>query len=197
MLRKNILSNNTNLNNYLYTKGFEYSLDGENYIGEYHLVNNKPFVGPIPKEGSLELTRYYEDQSTYTYDKIKAFKDLIRYYKEPIPKIIRPTQLDYTNGYITRFFFEKAFNVDKYPIEVDSQQYTQYNTRVGVNGGLYIKAEMYWKLIGPLYNVYDKKGMLIEMGIYEHNALEVEKISEIIPSISYVIKNYIEFARPR
>ncbi len=197
MLRKNILSNNNNLNNYLYTKGFEYSLDGKNYIGEYHLENGRAFTGPIQKDDSVALTKYYKDQNTYTYDKIKQFKNLVRYYNEPRPIIIRPTQVDYNSGYVTRFFFEKAFNVDKYPIEVDSQQYEQYNTRVGANGGLYIREKMRWKLTGPLYNVHDKKGMLLEMGIYEHNALEVEKISQVIPNVSYVIKNYIEFARPR
>jgi len=43
----------------------------------------------------------------------------------------------------------------------------------------------------------DTKGNLIERGIYEHNALEVEKGARQIPNLSYIIKNYIEFARPR
>jgi len=197
MIKKNKLANNTNADKYLYTKGREYSLDGINYIGEYHLVDGKPETGPIPDNQSKPLTKFYPDQVVYNYDRIKQFKNLVTEFVEPKPIIIKPMDIDYDLGYIDRFFVEKSINVEKYPTEIDNKQYQKYNTAKNINGGLYLVVILKWKLTGPLRDRRDGKGNLIERGIYEHNALEVEKGSRQIPNISYLIKNYIEFARPR
>ena len=41
-----------NSNNYLYTKGGEFSLDGLNYIGEYHYQEVLARTGPIEETSS-------------------------------------------------------------------------------------------------------------------------------------------------
>jgi len=197
MIKKNKLANSTNANKYLYTKGGEFSLDGINYIGEYHLVGIKPQTGPVPDKQSKSLTKYYADLVVYNYDRIKQFKKLVTEFIEPKPIIIKPIDIDYDLGYINRFFVEKAINVEKYPTEIDDKQHQKYNTANNINGGLYLMVILNWKLTGSLRDRRDAKGNLIERGIYEHNALEVEKGSRQIPNLSYVIKNYIEFARPR
>jgi hypothetical protein len=168
-----------------------------NYIGEYHLDDGKPQTGPIPNKQSKTLTKYYPDPVVYNYDRIKQFKNLVTEFIEPKPIIIKPIELDYDTGYVDRFFVEKAINVEKYPTEVDNKQFQKYNTVKNINGGLYLMVILNWKLTGSLRDRRDAKGNLIERGIYEHNALEVEKGSRQIPNLSYVIKNYIEFARPR
>ena len=197
MVKKNKLANRVNADNYLYTKGREFSLDGTNYIGEYHLVGGKPKTGPIPSNEAKVLTKYYPDLVVYNYDRIKEFKNLVTEFIEPKPIIIKPTDLDYELGYIDRFFVEKSINVEKYPTEIDNLQYQKYNTTQNINGGLYLIVILKWKLTGSLRDRRDTKGNLIERGIYEHNALEVEKGARQIPNLSYIIKNYIEFARPR
>jgi len=197
MAKKNTLANKANANNYLYTKGKEFSLDGINYIGEYHLVDGKPKTGPVADNQAKSLTKYYPDLVVYNYDRIKQFKNLVTDYTEPNPIIIEPTDLDYDLGYIDRFFVEKSINVEKYPTEIDNKQYQKYNTAENINGGLYLVVILKWKLTGSLRDRRDAKGNLIERGIYEHNALEVEKGSRQIPNLNYIIKNYIEFARPR
>jgi hypothetical protein len=197
MAKKNKLANSTNADKYLYTKGSIFSLDGKNYIGEYHLDDGKPRTGPIPDKQSKLLTKYYPDPEVYNYDRIKQFKNLVTEFTEPKPIIIKPTELSYEIGYIDRFFVEKAINVERYPTEIDNLQYQKYNTTQNINGGLYLVVILNWKLTGPLRDRRDAKGNLIERGIYEHNALEVEKGSRQIPNLSYIIKNYIEFALPR
>ena len=197
MIKKNKLANSTNKDKYLYTKGREFSLEGKNYIGEYHLVDGKPGTGPVPDNQSKPLTKFYSDQQVYRYDYIKQFKNLVTEFIEPKPIIIKPTELDYDSSYVDRFFVEKSMAVEKYPTEIDNKQYQKYNTVENINGGLYLLVVLRWKLTGPLRDRRDAKGNLIERGIYEHNALEVEKGARQIPNISYIIKNYIEFARPR
>lgn len=196
MVRYNSYTNVRKPDTHLYTKGFEYSLDGNNYIGEYHLLNQEPYTEPTHTANSQKLTKYYEDVDAYTYDKLKAFKNLITDYTEPRPYILRSQQLDYDAGYVTRYFVEKAFGSGRYPIEIDYLQYQSYNKPKNINGGLYNLVGLNWKLTGPLNNVYNKNGVILELGIYEHNALQVEYASKTIPNISYIIKNYIEFARP-
>jgi len=151
MTKINPLAGISRADTYLYTKGLEYSLDGNNYIGD----------------------------------------------TEPKPYIVRSELLDYKAGYLLRYFVEKAFGSDRYPMEIDTLQAQKYNKPNNINGGLYNLATITWKLTGPLNNRYDDKGMILEMGIYEYNALQVERAAQAIPNISYVIKNYIEFARPR
>jgi hypothetical protein len=197
MIRKSSFVNASRPDTYLYTKGREFSLNGENYIGEYHLLNKEPYTEPIHSRTSQKLTKYYDDGDVYLYDKLKNFTDLITEYVEPIPYVLRIEQLDYDAGYATRFFVEKAFGTNRYPMEIDYLQSQKYNKPKSINGGLYNLVAINWKLTGPLNNVFDKKGMLLELGIYEHNALQVENAAQIIPNISYAIKNYIQFARPR
>ena len=197
MAKKNTLANKANADNYLYTKGREFSLEGINHIGEYHLVDSKPKTGPVPSNEAMALTKYYPDPVVYNYDRIRQFKNLVTDFTEPKPIIIKPTELDYQIGYVDRFFVEKAINVEKYPTQIDNLQYQKYNTTQNINGGLYLLVILRWKLTGPLRDRRDAKGNLIERGIYEHNALEVERGSRQIPNLNYIIKNYIEFALPR
>jgi len=197
MAKKNPLSNASRPETYLYTKGGEFSLQGENYVGEYHFLDKKPYTEPTHSNTSQQLTKFYTDKRLYIYDHLKDFKNLIDEYKEPIPIRIRVELLDYSAGYVQRHFVEKAFGSDRYPIEIDFVQAQNYNKPKSINGGLYNLATINWKLTGPLNNRYDDRGMLLEKGIQEHNALEVERISPKITNISYVIKNFIEFARPR
>jgi hypothetical protein len=193
---KNQYTNARRPDTHLYTKGFQYSLDGKNYIGEYHLLNQEPYTEPTHTRTSQKLTKYYDDQDVYVYDKIKKFTNLVTDYIEPKPYILKSQQLDYNSGYVVRYFVEKAFGSDRYPIEIDYLQHQSYNKPKSINGGLYNRVKLNWKLTGPLNNVYTKSGMISQIGIYEHNALQVEYASKTIPNISYVIKNYIEFARP-
>ena len=197
MARKSSLVNASRPDTYLYTKGREFSLNGENYVGEYHLLNKEPYTEPIHSRTSQKLRKFYEDSDVYLYDKLKNFTDLITKYVEPSPYILRIEQLDYDAGYVTRFFVEKAFGSNRYPMEIDYLQSQRYNKPKSINGGLYNLVAINWKITGPLNNVYNNRGLILELGIYEHNALQVERAAQTIPNINYTIKNYIEFARPR
>lgn len=181
LVNKYSLANNTGT--YLYTKGGEYSLDGKNYIGEYHMEGTIAKTGPVASASSQVLQRFYTISEHYTYDKNFNFKVPVLGFVEPAPYLYRPANQSYSAGVDTRFFVEKSDDDASYAIEVDSQQYKTINKRGGIDGGLYRHATIQWQLVGR------------RSDIIEHNQLEIQKVVGILPSIEYAIRNYLEFAR--
>lgn len=176
---------------YLYTKGYEYSLNGKNYIGEYHISGKQAATGPTPGPQAIPLRKYYSNPDLYEYDKARKFAERIRVV--PDQWVFKPTDTNYESGYITRFFVERSGLAESYPLEIDFQQAGRYGRDGGIDEGLYSLAKIKWLLVG-----YERsttiKGIPIE-GIYEHNLREVRKAMGIIPKLYEAIKNYTEGAR--
>ena len=115
---------------FLYTKGFQYSLDGENYIGEYHLQGDKAYTGPEKTATSRLLRKYYSDALVYAYDRCRGFPKRDRI--EPNQIVWLPLETNYKTGYAIRYFVERAGKYEGYPIEIDDEQKSKY----GKDGGI-------------------------------------------------------------
>lgn len=176
---------------YRYTKGYEYSLNGVNYIGEYHMLGQVAKTGPIETPSSLMLTKYYGNQDLYEYDKARGFPKRVRNIPNQI--VWTPKASDYKIGYATRYFVERIGNMEGYPLEIDARQSDQYGKDGGIDEGVYGLAKVKWKLIGPERTVV-VNNQVIE-GIYEHNQNEVIRQTRIIPNIESAIKSYTEYAQ--
>lgn len=168
---------------YLYTKGLEFSLNGLNYIGEYHLIGGVPKTGPIPSDKSEELHRAYQNPDHYTYDKVFNFKVPTRNFIEPKPYIYKPDEQDYIVGSDARYFIEKVDDELSFAIEIDQKQYRSIGRPGGIDGGLYLSAAINWKLTGKRED------------IIKQNEDALYLASKKIPSINYAVKNFLEFAR--
>ncbi len=177
---------------YLYTKGGEYSLDGKNYIGEYHLSSDVPKTGPIPDPSSKLLRKYYKDPLLYQYDRAREFEERIRI--EPNQVVFFPKDSDYQVGYALRYFVERSAGYDGYPIEIDRDQYIEYGKSGGIDEAAYNLVTIKWKLTGAERNIF-KDGQLLIKGIFESNQEEVYKNTRVIPTLPAAIKNFTEFAR--
>lgn len=177
---------------YLYTKGREFSLNGKNYIGEYHIAGNVFKTGPVPDPLSQLLRKYYDDEMVYDYDRARAFKQRVRIEPNQVPFFPRDT--DYVAGFAKRFFVERSGNYEGYPIEIDKIQQITYGKEGGIDEGAYSLAVLDWKLTGYERSIYKDGEVFIE-GIFEHNQLEVYKNTRIIPNLPVAIKSYTEFAR--
>lgn len=177
---------------YLYTKGKEYSLDGKEYIGEYHIAGDVARTGPIPDRSAQTLRKYYTDPILYDYDRARNFE--ARSAVEPNQSVIYPKESDYITGFIKRYFVERSAGYDGYPIEIDRTQYQSYGKVGGLDGASYNLAVITWKLTGPERNIY-KNDMLHAKGIFESNQEEVYKATRIIPTLPSAIRDYLEFAR--
>lgn len=181
-----------NKTQYLYTKGFEFSLDGANYIGEYNKQSNMYWTGPVKTSTSKKLTKYYGDPMLYAYDKARDFAERVRVIPNQI--VLIPTDRNYERGFIVRYFVERSGNFQSYPIEIDEQQASAFGTEGGIDEGLYSLAKIQWKLTGSERSYYLNPYTLIE-GIFEHNQRQVYESTRIIPNLMYAVKNYTEFAR--
>lgn len=170
-------------NVYLYTKGNEFSLDGIEYIGEYHYDGIVPKTGPIPLENSKILRRLYLNNNHYVYDSFFKFQIPVLDFVSPKPHLYKPKEQSYVSGYESRYFVEKIDDETSYAIEIDQVQYQNINKPRGIDGGLYLSAIVNWKLTGR------------QSDIIEHNKLEIYKATKKVPSVAYSIKNYLEFAR--
>lgn len=201
-------------NTTLYTKGYEYSLDGENYIGEYHVLDGQAFTGP-PKIGAQyrkPLTRYYDNQNTYIYDKLKDFNRIESTYKTPTYLKPQPTSGDYKRGYIVRYLLQYTLDRNQVPIEIGPAGNSIYGKKKGYDAGLYELLPIKWQISGPLYDqktlVTGQKQIVngqeivlkprehIVPGIVDSNKRTVATYQDKYPALLYAFKNYQEFAQP-
>lgn len=172
-----------NNNIYLYTKGKEYSLNGIEYIGEYHLDGNIAKVGPVVDPEALPLQRYYANKDHYIYDKQYNFNPKVLQFTLPVYFAYTPIEQAYLIGYDTRFFVEKINDDQSYAIEIDEKQFRNINKKGGIDGGIYAASAVQWQLTG-----YQKD-------ITINNELSLLQASVVTPSVQYAVKNYTEFAR--
>ena len=195
---------------YLYTKGGEYSLNGIEYVGEYHIENGVPKVGPIPmslendinrttavdsissnvrlskkdkpSEGGV-LRRLYANKDQYTYDSVKGFKVPVVDFVDPKPYIWKPNEAAYEATEGTRYFVEKINDEGSFAIEIDPEQYQLIGLPRGIDNGLYSFTSIRWKLVGS------------RDYITTFNQQQLYQAAYIVPSILYSVKNFTEYAR--
>lgn len=172
-----------NNNNYLYTKGYEFSLDGKNYIGEYHYEGTIAKTGPIKSDDSKPLRRFYNIQDHYLYDKSFNFEVKVLGYANPIPYLYKPREQVYISGYDSRYFVEKVDDENSYAIEIDQTQYQKIGKPGGIDSGLYLSAIVNWRFTG------------IREEVIKHNQIEIEKASRKLPSVIYAVRSFLEFTR--
>lgn len=177
---------------YLYTKGRQFSLDGQNYIGEYHKVGSNYKTGPVETPNSKLLTKYYNNPIIYEYDKSREFVERVRV--QPNQIVWAPIETNYQTGYATRYFVERIGQYEGYPIEIDQIQKARYGKDEGIDEGVYSLLTLQWKLTGPERSIY-KDGKLYAQGIYEYNQAQVILGTKIIPNLETAIKSYTEYAR--
>ena len=172
---------------YLYTKGGAFSLDGQNYVGEYHYDSGIAKTGPTityaPNiDTSKVLQRVYNNADHYAYDKIKNFNIPTLQFVNPRPIIYKPSNLGKLAGFEIRYFVQKRNIIDSFAVEIDIVQYTAAGKKGGIDLGLYAITTLYWKLDGT------------KNDITRHNEIEVFKGSQQLSNIAYAVKNYVDGA---
>lgn len=177
---------------YLYTKGGEYSLDGIEYIGEYHIDGKLAKTGPIRAASSQILRKYYSDPLLYQYDKCREFPERPRV--DPNQIVWAPTNTMYRTGFATRYFVERLGSYEGYPIEIDKDQAEMYGKDNGIDEGAYSLVKLPWKLTGPERSIMKNGETYIE-GIFEYNQRQVFLATRVIPNLRTAIRDYTEYAR--
>lgn len=193
---------------YLYTKGGEYSLEGVEYVGEYHIKEDTAYTGPEPVKASEDinkvgdpdiiqkefrsakslssgkiLRRIYADFDQYEYERLKQFAIKELDYLEPRPVLYKPKDAAYDAGEDSRYFVQKRNSNDSYPIEIDTNQWELIGQFRGIDPLIYSSVRVVWKLVGS----FDY--------IAQQNELALFRAQKEVPGVLYAVRSFTEFAR--
>jgi hypothetical protein len=194
----------------LATNGGEFLLNGVQYKGKYYLdYSGKPFSGPSPEIGPSEpLTKRPNYNSAPGLNNMNISdqqkKDIARKSEANITRIPgkpnsyypKPTEQDYTRGYVIRYFTKKE-NENGYIIEISQDEYNSIvNGTADYDISIYQTTQILWKLTGPLNNTRKSQYNVIP-GIIETNQRLTEQSNKtFIGMVDFIGGDYTKFARP-
>ncbi len=121
------------------------------------------------------------------------YKDLIKnkeIYSLQLPKTIVPipTLEDYDNGFIQRYFIQKANDSNGFAYEVSETEYEQYFINP-----YWSSQEMRWRITGPINPVYSDNGSITDKGVIESNKSSIAIASTKIKNIGLYLPNLLQF----
>ena len=188
----------------LLTTGNEWMfIDGTEYIGQYHSYTTGEIFSEVNfVDGkSRKLIPYVDVKSigvqspegmdlakNFHYNNIKSLD--IKKQTMPNRDIEAITDKDLKKGYMERYF---GYRYDDSCIELNKEKFNQIGSDDGLSGVVYKKLKLKWKLTGPIYDIKDNNGKIIESGVFDSNKRTVSFISEKHPSIKLKLLDYLEF----
>lgn len=110
------------------------------------------------------------------YDKIN--KNANYSYMQPIATITKPTDIDYQNGHVYRYFVQEANNISSPIYEIDNAQYGRFS-----GNALYRVVRIRWRLTGDIGSVI------------ESNKKSIMTVYEIMPNLKNYILNLTQFIK--
>ena len=107
-----------------------------------------------------------------------------------IPKTVIPipTEFDYDNGFIRRYFIQKTNDSNGFVFEVSEEVHDELR-----DNPFWKVADLKWRITGPKENVYNQKGELSDIGVELTNKQIINLTSKIIRNISLYLPNLLQF----
>lgn len=121
------------------------------------------------------------------------YKDLIKNKKIHslnIPKTIvpSPTDNDYANGSIERYFTQKTNDIYGFVYEVNAQTYNELKSNP-----YWITEKIKWRLSGPMDIVYTVDGKIKDKGVINSNKASIAEGQKIIKNLNLYLPNILQF----
>lgn len=121
------------------------------------------------------------------------YKDLIkdkRIYSLDIPKTIvpSPTDDDYSNGIIDRYFTQKVNDTNGFVYEINLNTYNELKLNP-----YWAIENIKWRLSGPLDSVYDENGKIIDKGVRNSNIASIAEGQKNIKNLNLYLINNLQF----
>ena len=91
-----------------------------------------------------------------------------------------PTESDYELGFIMRYFVRRANDLNGFIYEIDESTFEFY------------KNKPFW-LVGPLNEVYNDTGLLIDKGVINSNRATIAATSKTLKNIGLYLPNILQF----
>lgn len=112
-------------------------------------------------------------------------------YDVQIPKtfVPNPEDSDYSNGFIERYFIQKANDKNSFVFEIGST-----TARDIKNNPFWKLVTIKWRISGPLDIIKNEKtGIVIDNSVYNDNIKEISKAKKEIPNIGSYLINPLQF----
>lgn len=99
-----------------------------------------------------------------------------------------PTDKDYENGYLYRYFVQKTNDKQAPIFEINQKTYIRLS-----NVEEYITVALRWRIKGPTQPVYDDVGNILDFGVEESNKRVLDLNKKRMPGIIKRLTNYLQF----
>jgi hypothetical protein len=111
-------------------------------------------------------------------------------YSLDFPKTIVPTpsDTDYENGFIERYFTQKVNDKNSYVFEIDKEVYFDL-----FENPYWVSEIMKWRITGPITPVYNIDGILTDKGVIESNNASISIISQKVKNVKLYLPNILQF----
>jgi len=121
------------------------------------------------------------------------YKDIaknIENFTLQIPKTVIPipTEFDYDNGFIRRYFIQKTNDSNGFVFEVSEEVHDELR-----DNPFWKVADLKWRITGPKQTVYNQKGELSDIGVEITNKEIINLTSNTIKNISLYLPNLLQF----
>jgi hypothetical protein len=121
------------------------------------------------------------------------YKDIaknIENFTLQIPKTVIPipTEFDYDNGFIRRYFIQKTNDSNGFVFEVSEEVHDELR-----DNPFWKLADLKWRITGPKETVYNQKGELSDIGVEITNKQIINLTSKTIRNISLYLPNLLQF----
>jgi hypothetical protein len=123
---------------------------------------------------------------------IQRYKDISKK-----PKIVRYdvathipnlTDVDYSRGYINRYFVQQLNDKGSPIYEVTNKFYTYYRSVPQ-----FTAVSLRWRVTGPNEQEYDKTGTIIDKSVSESNRIAIKLVAFEIPNLKLYLPNLLQF----
>ena len=107
-----------------------------------------------------------------------------------IPKTVIPipTEFDYDNGFIRRYFIQKTNDSNGFVFEVSLEVHDELR-----DNPFWKVADLKWRISGPKETVYNKMGELSDVGVEMTNKQIINLTSKKIKNIGLYLPNLLQF----
>lgn len=111
-------------------------------------------------------------------------------YSLDFPKTIVPipSDTDYENGFIERYFTQKVNDKNSYVFEIDKEEYSNL-----FENPYWVSEIMKWRITGPITPVYNIDGILTDKGVIESNNASISIISQKVKNVKLYLPNILQF----
>lgn len=125
----------------------------------------------------------------------KRYKELTRNKADELnisvsAHIPKPTEADYTKGYITRYFTQKTNDLNSPIFEISESEFARLRNSI-----VYVTTSLRWRLTGPKDPIYDISGRMTDKGVMESNRISTKLASVVIKKLNLYLPNTLQFSK--